>query len=315
MIDKKIVILTTMRDFSGGPHDEIQKAFLNSIEINNYKNFKVYINIFNEQNIIKNLNDKNYIIFLKNNKDDFENGIDYKYSWSKVFINFLEYIDKNELKNQILIWSTADVIFEPYFFELIVNIFNKQPYSCATSLPHKIYTNLEDFKRNKSFKYEWLDGGLDVIIFDGVVFDLYFDNILNDFKNYLNINYGYFEHFLTAIGKKYFKNLINLWPYTKISKILNQPTDPNVMKSTPQWVSKSMEFNKISFYNFLNDNKIYYDELYYWSYYKIDGFKNKMYFIVKNIFAIIKVFVKSKFPIFFILLKKIKTRFLIKSNE
>ena len=56
MVDKKILVCTTLRDFNGTENDKIQKFFLKSIEDQKYSNFKLVVTLFGEKNVEKELN-------------------------------------------------------------------------------------------------------------------------------------------------------------------------------------------------------------------------------------------------------------------
>ena len=187
--DRKIIICTTFREFNGNSNDKIQRLFLESIKEQTYKNFILSVTTFGEKNVEKVLVQEEipHIIF----KGD---AGEYRFSLTQVLQNAISLIINSD--SHIILWTTCDVIFEKDFFENIINEF--KPGYCGTSLPHSVYTNHDNYiNNNNPWKLWW---GLDLIFFDSdILASVKVNNIID---NYPNNGWGYFEFFLSGVGKQ-----------------------------------------------------------------------------------------------------------------
>jgi len=240
---RKIFICTTFRDFNGTENDEIQKLFLKSLKNQTYQNFELVVTIFKEKNVENKIKEFNLPV-----KFYYDSSQDYKYSHTEVLLNCIKEAD-NILPNCIFIWTTADVILEKDFFENINKYLPTKAF--ATSIPHLIYKGLDSYFKKESH-YWSLIAGIDTIFFDGSVVT---NDFLNDLKFYKNINYGYFEYFLTALGIKYANSLLNFQPINNIHKIMN-PNIPTIVNY--DFIKKSENINKKTFFDFVKKNKMNY---------------------------------------------------------
>jgi hypothetical protein len=271
--DKKreIFICTTFRDFNGTENDEIQKLFLESLKNQTYQNFELVVTIFKEKNVENKIKEFNLPV-----KFYYDSSQDYKYSHTEVLLNCIKEAD-NMLFNAIIVWTTADVIFENNFFEIINNYLSQN--GVAIIHPHYIYRNINDFIKNSN-SILTLRSGMDVIVFDGSLF--YNKNILEDIKKYKNVNWGLFEHFLCALGFLYAKKRINLFYKTKVKKIINNLSI--LQESMPIADPRNID----SFKKFLKEKHLSYDFFYLFKCNKIfdiyDGNKLKYYWELKNYF-------------------------------
>ncbi|MGC9031683.1 MAG: hypothetical protein ACP5H7_02915 [Minisyncoccia bacterium] len=234
-----------MRDFKGVDNDKIQELFLKSLQDQSYKNFELIITIFKEKNVENTINKFNLPV-----RFFYCPSGDYKYSHTEVLLNCIKTARSN-LENCIIIWSTADVIFENNFFEFING--NLPKYAVATSHPHIIYRSINDFITGEKPLLS-LGTGMDVVIFDGLFFSN--EEVVNDIESYKNINWGLFEHFLSALAYLYAEHRINFYYQIKIKKIVND------LKNLNENVPKQDNYNIVSFKNFLKDKKLSYNFFY-----------------------------------------------------
>src|SRR5262245_3842408 len=109
MTDRKIVIATTFRDFVGNDNDRVQMLFLESLKNQTYKNWELAVTVFNEKNVEATLRKEEIPFTLHNSPPDGS----YRYSHTDVLLNAIKSQPSNE--ETILLWTTADVIYEPSF--------------------------------------------------------------------------------------------------------------------------------------------------------------------------------------------------------
>jgi len=242
--DKKreIFICTTFRDFNGTENDEIQKLFLESLKNQTYQKFELVVTIFKEKNVENKIKEFNLPVKFYYNSPQ-----DYKYSHTEVLLNCIKEAD-NIFSNTIIIWTTADVIFENNFFEIINDYLPRN--GIAIVHPHYIYGNINDLVKNNN-SILTLKSGMDIVIFDGSLFCN--KNILEDIKKYKNLNWGLFEHFLCALGFLYAKKRINLFYKTKVKKIIN---NLSILQETMPTADPR---NIDSFKKFLKEKHLTYD--------------------------------------------------------
>jgi hypothetical protein len=241
MNNKKIIVCTTFRDFTGSENDTIQKMFLESIENQTYKNYELVVTLFGEKNVEKELEKYNFKSRFYNVTVD-----DCRYSLTQVLLNsFQENID-----NSIILWITCDIILDNNFFEQIVS--KTKSNSIGTSHPHLIYSSIKDFQKSNTSKREKLFSGFDLIFFD--------NSILNEkvirkvIENYVYKDWGIFEHFLISLNELVPQcSMINLYDISKISKIEN---DRQLVSEPNAFLTESHKKNSLVFNKFLNDFKI-----------------------------------------------------------
>lgn len=237
-MNKRIIIATTFRDFTGDENDEIQKLFLKSIKNQNYNNWLLVVTIFQEKKVKIVLNSMgiNCKFFNSHNKG-------YKYSHTEVILNAIKEINFDD----IIIWTTCDVIFEPNFFDNIIK--HLPPKSFGICAPHIIYNNLGDYYKNINY-YSFLFNGIDTVFFTADVIN---KDFINDLINYPNREWGLFEHFLSALGKLYANNLVNFYFLNKIRKI-NNPIKMRFNHNSAMGISYAKNWKTL--YKFLSDKKL-----------------------------------------------------------
>jgi hypothetical protein len=242
-----VFIGTTFREFDGGENSKIQELFLDSIVNQDYQNIVLIITIFNEKTIetfIKNNYSQIKVIFVKSSLTDC------RFSLTEVLLNTIKYA-KND-KKSIIGWTTCDVIFQENFFSTVIKNFTSG-FVCI-SHPQIRFDNVNNFLTNIKNKVTPKDG-IDTVLFDSSVL-INNSSIINKF--YFR-DWGIFEHFLVAIGDIFGNKMINIYNYSKISKISN---DRKTNNETNEYLSNSWNKNKLIMDKFLvevNLKNKYYD--------------------------------------------------------
>lgn len=238
---KKIFICTTFREFNGNENDKIQRLFLQSIVNQTYKNHELIVTIYKEKKIEETLNELKLL-----HSCFYSKNTECRFSLTEVLLNCIE-STKNE-NEAIIIWTTCDVIFSNNFFQEIINNYSKN--FCGTSHPHITYANTDHLNKNLPLKQIPAEG-IDTIFFDSNIFKN--ENNKRIIKNYYFKDWGIFEHFLIAFGKKYSEKMINLWNITDISKIQN---NRQLNKETVDFFNNSLNYNTPIFLKFLRNEKL-----------------------------------------------------------
>ncbi len=210
---RKIIICTTFREFNGNSNDWIQRVFLGTLKKQTYQNYILVATTFGEENVEKVLAEENIPHITVAGEAD-----QYRFSSTQVLENGINIIDKPE--SYIIIWTTCDDLFDETFFEKLVS--ELLPLSAYTSLPHIVYKNVEDYKMGKVGSYCY--GGIDTVCFDADIFLI--PEVREVIHKYQNKGWGFFEYFLSGVGKVFCKEMINLWP-TKIARIDNDRSANN----------------------------------------------------------------------------------------
>jgi hypothetical protein len=209
----KIYIATTFRDFNGSDNDKIQFLFLNSLLKQTYTNFELIVTTFGEKSVKKMIKKSG----LNNHVID-EGKQKYRFSLSKVILNAVDYAERKNEKNFMLIWTTCDLIFESQFLEKI-NLLNfKNNFSASIiSHPHLIFNNIKDVELNKYH----INGPNDGIDFIGFSSKLMTTKFKKDLSQYFYADWGVFEHFLVAMAVKYSFRRFNIFEISQVKKIVN----------------------------------------------------------------------------------------------
>ncbi len=234
---KKIVITATFREFNGNTNDKIQRLFLESVKNQTYQDYLLAVTLFKEKNVTTVLVKEEipHVVFQGDAKE-------HRYSLTQVLLNGIKVAKEN--KDSILLWTTCDVIFGPDFFEKIVAKIKSQ--TCGTSYPHLIYNSLNDYKDNKNGHLLW--GGIDTIFFSSDTFTE--PRVGETIKKYPNEGWGHGDYFLVALGRAFYKNMINIRAYSKIKKVSN---DRKISEETTLYLYGSDKINSIIFRQFLRD--------------------------------------------------------------
>lgn len=147
MCKKKILLVTTLREFKNDIHHSTQLAFLNSIKNQTYQNYEVIITEFHEKELYKELIKLNINFKLIKSKFLSElKKFDQVYSHWEFADNAYPYLKKDE---NIIISTLSDCIFENNFFQTVVE--NYSPNFSGTSWPQVNYKNIQDYYDNKKY--------------------------------------------------------------------------------------------------------------------------------------------------------------------
>lgn len=133
---REILVCCTFRDFDGGPNSLISEKFLQSLQQQTYKNFKLILTNYREKNVEKTIakSGLNYEFFQSEKQDCM-------YSWTEFIANSFGFLGKGK---HIILWAYTDLIFEPNYFEEIISNFSEG--IGGTSYPQITYSNLSDFE-------------------------------------------------------------------------------------------------------------------------------------------------------------------------
>lgn len=214
LVGRKVIISTSFREFNGNNNDYIQRAFLKSLKAQTYKNYVLAATTFNEKNVERALTEEGIPHVVKAGK--VEDG--FRFSVTEVIKNAMTLIDKPG--SYVLIWTCCDDLYAPDFLERLVE--KLTPLSSATSLPHVVYKNVDEYKKGNIGGYTY--GGIDFVCFDADVFLI--PEVKEVINKYTNKGWGFTEYFLSGIGRVFCKNMYNLWP-TKVGRIDNDRVASN----------------------------------------------------------------------------------------
>lgn len=228
---KKIIITTTFRDFKGNINDKMQLQFLNSLTKQTYQNYVLVVTIFKEKNV------ERVVKKILGEKAVFYNSIiedEYRYSLSKVLLNGIDY--GKEIGADILIDCSGDIILQNNFLETVVNNYSEL-YS-GISHPNIFFDVNENFEVIKK-RLGQCNRGIDIRFFD---FKLLVDkNVYKYLQRYTFLDWGGFEHFLTAICIKYSSKKINIFNESKVVKFEN---NRELSNETEQFINRSSQRNQ-----------------------------------------------------------------------
>lgn len=241
----KIIICTTFRDFKGSENDDIQRLFLRSLESQTYRNFEVVVTLFGEENVRKELNHYNFKTVCYDG-----DAQDFRYCLTQVVLNAMNHADYIRNENFIVLWTTADVVYNKDFLETIVR--RVESNVIGTSHPHKIYTSIDNYKKGKDPSSNSLFSGFDLLFFDRTFISK--KSTRNSLEKYIFYDWGIFEHFLIALNEltKDVK-MVNIFQETQINKIEN---DREITKEPSKFLLKSHRRNSRVLKGFLEDNNI-----------------------------------------------------------
>ncbi len=203
---KKILITTTFREFEdGNKNSEMQEAFLNSLIVQTYQNFIIVVTLFGEKNVEsvvrEYLGDK--AIFVEKRIPE-----GFRYSPTEVICSGIEV--NHYIGADILLDCSGDIRLEDNFLESVEK--KTKEGVMGASFPNIFVNDLGDMVRNLEHDPDCID----VRFFDAGI--LGNEEIYYKFKNYPLYDWGGIEHFITAIGVRYFDMMINIFSDSKVVK-------------------------------------------------------------------------------------------------
>lgn len=245
MSNLKIIVCCTFRDFNGTENDEIQRAFLRSLENQTYKNFEMVVTLFGEKNVQNEVKKFKFDYYFY---DSVVNS-NYRYSHTKVLLNAIEHANK-KYDNYIILWTTCDVIYESNLFETIIK--NYKTNIIGTSHPHITFPSLTKFEEKEEDRKGKLFSGFDLIYFDKKFLEN--QRVKSSIEKYVFNDWGVFEHFLIALNE--FSNNVNMINIYEESKVIKIENDRELVNELNQFLINSHKLNSAVFNSFLSENKI-----------------------------------------------------------
>jgi hypothetical protein len=197
---RRVLVCTTFREFNGNANDAIQRLFLRSLRAQTYQDYTLIVTTFGERNIEKAL--------LEEGISSYEihagEAGKYRFSSTQVVQNAVAAVKGPG--TAVIVWTTCDDIFDPRFFEEALATLT--PRAACTSLPHIMYRTMADYDADRPYLKCW--GGIDTICFDADVFLQ--PEVQEALRRYPNKGWGYFEYFLSGIGRVFCENMYNIAP-------------------------------------------------------------------------------------------------------
>lgn len=237
-----IILCTTFRDFKGTDNDKIQYMFLDNIKNQSFQDFKIVTTTFGEKKV-KDVVDGYF--GSKSIVREVELPSNYRFSLSDVVLSGIEEL-KNTEGDCIFVWCTCDIQLEHTFFKTLVDNYTKDLSGIVH--PNIIYDSLDSLKNNKGIVGS-IAHGIDLLFFDK-------ETILkaeSDIKKYRFYDWGVFEWFLVAIGRRYSNNRINLFSQTKIKKIINNRELTNESK---EYFKRCISINQPIFDSYILETRL-----------------------------------------------------------
>ena len=228
MKQKKILLVTTFREFDGGIDSNIQSFFLKKLEEQTYKNFELIITSFNEKRVLENLNKTNLKFSF------YQSSSKCLYSLTEMLMNAVKHIVPNET---IVVLTTADHILDSNYFEVLLRIV--RPGISGTCFPNYQYLSIEDFLNKKPYniftkKYSkylfnhdpnaaipetyFYDGNL---FLDREIQSIYQNHWINGVMTGLD-----HVQVFGLVGNSH----VNIYPLTKVHNILNESANEGYHK-------------------------------------------------------------------------------------
>lgn len=136
MAMKQILVVCTFREFNGDINANTQEVFLQSLKNQTYQNYKLIVTNFREK-LVKSKLEEMQIPF-----EFCQSPTDIRSSWGEVVANAIPYLEPHQ---HIVMWTNADVIYEPNYFEEVIK--NFEPGIGGTSYMAHHCESLEDYRK------------------------------------------------------------------------------------------------------------------------------------------------------------------------
>lgn len=233
-----VYVATTFREFDGSENDRIQRLFLDRLSSERYCKLKLKVTTFGEKSVSKVLQGYNVDCDITE-----EAPFDCRFSLTQVLSNAIN--NQNFENEDLVIWTTCDVIFSDDFF-LKASIANNAAKSNISiiSHPHLIYRDTESLDKG-IYEINGPADGIDFVGFSGAKINKQFKQDIAD--NFFS-DWGVFEHFLVAVAVKNNFKRINLYEQAPAKKICN---DREVNNEDEQYFRISLNKNWPVFNRFL----------------------------------------------------------------
>lgn len=239
MKDATILIGVTFRDFNGSANEAIQRLFLQSINDQTYRNWKLVVTIFNEKHVQEEIEKcaMNAVFYTTGPVTE------HRFSLTEVLLNTIS--ESRREHNSIVLWTTCDILYQPDFFQKLIENYSENLF--AISHPHITYNSIDDLGTNNCVAAS-INTGMDLIAMAGAIFAS--DEVVELVKKYKHYDWGIFEHFLVGLSQVVSGHNINLYGVSNISKIEN---DRQVNNETSLWLQNCWERNKVVLDQFISD--------------------------------------------------------------
>lgn len=238
LLSREILVAITFREFDDSYDAKIQEYWLQTLHRQTYKNFRLIVTNFNEQNTHRKLVESEVPF-------EFIQGppCEFKFSFTETYFNTRRFCKAGE---SIVLWITADHILEDNFFEEIIK--NFEPMCSGTSYPHLIHRKIENYDRNElwnEYLKKEITSGFE---YDPNVFlpeVMYLDgDLLLDETNFKNLKDHWMDGPSPGIGFFYYTGYLgkirqNLYFKSKIHKLSNDDTVEHFSHQSP-----SIEINE-----------------------------------------------------------------------
>jgi hypothetical protein len=228
MKQKKILLVTTFREFNDGIDANIQTFFLKKLEEQTYKNFELIVTSFQEKKVLENLKktNLNFSFYQSNSKSI--------YSLTEMLINSINHIVPDET---IVVLTTADHILDPNYFQILSKVVTAGV--SGTCFPNYQYLSVEDYiKRNpynifnKRYSKHLFSHDPNAAVPETFFYD---GNLLLNETVQETYRTHWIEGFITGIDNVQIFGLvgekhINIYPLTKVHNILNESANEGYHK-------------------------------------------------------------------------------------
>lgn len=235
---KTIYLGVTFREFNGSRNDDIQRAFLKSLERQQYNAIKVVVTTFGERHVRRELAGYklNFVFYEQPEPSG------YRFSLSDVLENAVK--EAKQDPEGVVAWTTCDVVLDDDFFVTVMQNYSRN--FVATCHPHTVRAGLEHDAVNKGEFSASPNSGMDLIVMDGALFDSRENmQIISEYKFR---DWGIFEHFLVGLALLNKGKRINVYGMTRIYKIKN---DRLPGSETRDWLQMCWERNRIVLNDFM----------------------------------------------------------------
>lgn len=234
----RVLICTTFRDFSGSHNDRIQHLFLTGLQEQTHQDWSLIVTVYGERNVARTLQERGLpheVVYSR--------LTDCRFSLSEVLLN----ASARAAADDVVVWTTCDVIFEPGLLAAIVAKCDGR--TVGTSHPHSIAVDVEAYERREGTSR--IDEGIDTLFFSGAF--LARRDVQAALRRYTFKDWGVFEHFLVAVAVRFADRRVNIWSQSRIWKIAN---DRAITAETNTYFEDSLRRNLPVFERFLADEGI-----------------------------------------------------------
>lgn len=253
MVEKKIIISTSFKSFKNKINSKIQHSFLQSLESQNYSNFELVVNLFNQPEIKKNLKKYKFKIKYINCKLPITSkkiGASFSfYTWMRNSINYA----KNNC--DIYVFCFADYIFEKKFLSVVNDKVGNDTLAISYPILKKKINQIKinkqyDIKNHKIINHEFfLDPNSFVNENFFISSNLLQNKITRNIFNNDNFDILHGINFIQLFGALS-KKKINIYYHTKQTCIYNDYKEKTTKKNHLVHYQNKYDISHNLFYKF-----------------------------------------------------------------